>query len=754
MPAARIRRALPLLLLILLALAVRLPHLGWGLPAIDEEAYPARKAIGMWDFAAGRTTWNPETAGWPALSFYAQLLLQHLQYALGRLAGTYGDRLDYQVAWLLDPSPMILWGRALAALLSAGIVTAGAVLGRRLAGTAGLWIAGLVLAASPLLVRHAQLIDPDGWVGLFAALAVLAIVAVAQAGRLRPYLLAGLWIGLGTASKYTPLLLAISLGVVHLQRLGTEGRSRRRLGLDDRRIWLAGLAALLAFVIASPYTLLDLGVLRRDLGWQGGHLASGHFGHVNQGPGWIHYLRTVLPAALGWPAFLLGVAGLGLAARSDARHRALLWCVLPMLLVLGALQTHFDRYMIPLLMPLAVGAALAWTAVADRFKRRGGPVVAAAVVVLLLLPPGVATWRYHRAQALPSTGALAGAWLAAHVDPARESVLTERYGPDLAPDLRGALERDPEFAGLSEAQRARLAARPVIGHQVIPMDSRWPELADWFYDLRLWTAYDWFATSGGVKNRYLAEPARFPREAAFYADLDRYAVAAARFEPGPAARGPEIRIYRLDDEGRARLRAERGTAHPGRAPQLVPARAQAAPVGGGRTRRPGRRSRRALGRSGGLGGAVRRSGRPGAAAGGPPAPGRGAVPRRPQRRGGDAVPRAGRPAALRRLRLGLPGGHRRAAGRPGGRGGLLPRGDRPSARRRRRGPGPASAGGAGRARLALSAWTLDAGAGRSYHPARRPVGALPPSPSPGSPRSRSVRRLSHSVRLAQRGAAG
>ena len=559
MPTARIRRALPLLLLILLALAVRLPHLGWGLPAIDEEAYPARKAIGMWDFAAGRTTWNPETAGWPALSFYAQLLLQHLQYALGRLAGTYGDRLDYQVAWLLDPSPMILWGRALAALLSAGIVTAGAVLGRRLAGTAGLWIAGLVLAASPLLVRHAQLIDPDGWVGLFAALAVLAIVQVPQDGRLRPYLLAGLWIGLGTASKYTPLLLAISLGVVHLQRLGAEGRSRRRLGLDDRRIWLAGLAALLAFVIASPYTLLDLGVLRRDLGWQGGHLASGHFGHVTQGPGWIHYLRTVLPAALGWPAFLLGVAGLGLAARGDARHRALLWCALPLLLVLGALQTHFDRYMIPLLMPLAVGAALAWTAVAARFKRRGGPVVAAAVVVLLLLPPGVATWRYHRAQALPSTGALAGAWLAAHVDPARESVLTERYGPDLAPDLRGALERDPEFAGLSEAQRARLAARPVIGHQVIPMDSLWPELADWFYDLRLWTAYDWFATSGGVKNRYLAEPARFPREVAFYADLDRYGVAAARFEPGPAARGPEIRIYRLDDAGRARLRAERGT---------------------------------------------------------------------------------------------------------------------------------------------------------------------------------------------------
>ena len=559
MTAARIRRALPLLLLILLALAVRLPHLGWGLPAIDEEAYPARKAIEMWDFPGGRLTWDPDTAGWPALSFYAQLLQQHVQYAVGRLDGTYGDRRDYWVAWLLDPSPMILWGRALAALLSAGVVLAGAVLGRRLAGTAGCWIAGLALAASPLLVRHAQLIDPDGWVGLFAALGVLAIIGVAQDGRRRDYLLAGMWIGLGTAAKYTPLLLAISLGAVHLQRLGGEGRSRGRLGLDDGRIWLAALAAVLAFVIASPYTLLDWDVLRRDLGWQGGHLAAGHFGQTEQGPGWLHYLLRVLPAALGWPAFALGVVGLGLAARRGPRHRALLWCALPLLLVLGALQTRFDRYMIPLLLPLAVGGAVAWKAAAARWGRPGRRALPAAGLLVLLGPPGLATWHHHQVQALPATSVLAGAWLGAHVDPLRESVLTERYGPDLAPDLGDALERDPAYAGLSAQQRSRLATRPVIGHQVIPMDSTRPELADWFYDLRAWTAYDWIVTSGGVKGRYLAEPGRFPREAAFYADLDRYAVEAARFAPGQGARGPEIRIYRLDEAGRARLRAEGGT---------------------------------------------------------------------------------------------------------------------------------------------------------------------------------------------------
>lgn len=53
MPASRFRRALPVLLLVVLALAVRLPHLGWGLPAVEEEAFPAKKALEMGGFAGG-----------------------------------------------------------------------------------------------------------------------------------------------------------------------------------------------------------------------------------------------------------------------------------------------------------------------------------------------------------------------------------------------------------------------------------------------------------------------------------------------------------------------------------------------------------------------------------------------------------------------------------------------------------------------------------------------------------------------------
>ncbi len=49
----RLQRLAPLLVPAVLAVVLRLPHLDWGLPAIEEEALPAKKAIEMWGFAEG-----------------------------------------------------------------------------------------------------------------------------------------------------------------------------------------------------------------------------------------------------------------------------------------------------------------------------------------------------------------------------------------------------------------------------------------------------------------------------------------------------------------------------------------------------------------------------------------------------------------------------------------------------------------------------------------------------------------------------
>jgi len=84
------RFALVVLLVLLAALGFRAWNIGWSLPAISEEAAPTHNAIEMWGFDDGQPSLDPDTVGWPALSFYVQRGLQQAHY----LVGDFDDPLD------------------------------------------------------------------------------------------------------------------------------------------------------------------------------------------------------------------------------------------------------------------------------------------------------------------------------------------------------------------------------------------------------------------------------------------------------------------------------------------------------------------------------------------------------------------------------------------------------------------------------------------------------------------------------------
>jgi tetratricopeptide (TPR) repeat protein len=545
------RRFLVVVLLVLaVGIGLRAWHLEWGLPSVEEEAFPSKVAITMWGFDDGKPHLDPETAGWPALSFYVQRGLQEVQYRVGAATGKYAEPMDYFVAWRLDPTDVVLLGRYTSVLCYLAVVVVALLLGRRFAGTPGALLAGGLCAVSPLLVQHAQLVEPDALVVLFAALCLLWFDRVVRHGRVRDYALTGLWIGLGTAGKYTPALLAPALWLLHMQRRRSEGLSNRYLGLDDRRLGWAALVAFLSFCAASPYTLADLEVLRRDFAYQALHMRTGHFGHEQQGLGYLYYLGQVLPRALGWPALATGLAGLVWSVRRiQPDRRILLWGFLPYFLVLGALSTHFDRYMVPVVLPLALAAAVLVRRVADA-RPRMAPWIWAGATVLLLTPPAVGSVRYHRLQGAPSTQELARDWVLEHVDPERETIATEFYGPDLVRDERDLLQTDPAFQRMNEAQQSRLLERPFYRILEIPMYSVRTEYTPFYYDLRHYLAYDWLIITGAVSHRYQAHPDEYPVQNAFYDLLEETADPEWSIRPGGRVRGPSISIYRIDDDFR------------------------------------------------------------------------------------------------------------------------------------------------------------------------------------------------------------
>ncbi len=536
--------------LALLAVAVRLPHLGWGLPRVEEEALPMKKAFAMWGWSHGQIDWNPHTAGWPSLSFYVHLLVQHLDYGWGRLTGAFRDRGDFFVAHWIDPGPLLRVSRGVSVLAAALIVAVGARLALRLAGRGAALLVGALLALAPMLVEHAQLVTPDILAALFAALATDRIVWIATRDHAADDRWAGLWIGLGASSKYTPILLVPGLLIAHGLRSGT-GAWR------SSRPWQALALAAVAFAATSPFLLLDPSTLSRDVAQQVQHMATGHFGTASQGPSWIGYLTQVLGPGLGWGGFVVAIAGLAWgAARGGPAWRALVACIVPYYLALAVLRTQFPRYVLPLLMPLAIGVAgtMAWVrAASGPVIRRAGLALMTAVV---LVPAAIGTWRYHQLQARPSTATLADQFVRDAQRGSALHVAAEVLALSL-PTAR-ATAMAAEEARLSPGQQRRMMAQPTYEIDALPMYTVQPEEAARYYDLRHFSAHDLVVITDGVRGRYLADRGRYPEQLRFYDDLDRFAVLAARFRAGDSARGPEVRVYRVPPDMGGRIEHERG----------------------------------------------------------------------------------------------------------------------------------------------------------------------------------------------------
>jgi hypothetical protein len=529
--------------------------LRWGLPDVEEEAFPVRKAFEMWGWDEGRLTLDPQTAGWPALSFYVHLALQHAQYAIGRMTGRYDGRLDFFVEHV-DVHTLLAPARFLSLVVAVAFIVVGVRLAGRLTGWFGALIVGLVLAASPLLIELSIKVTPDILLALFSALALGRILDVYERGRLRDYVGSAVWIGLGAASKYTPVLLIPCLVTAHL------ARHRSWRSLTDARLVVAAAACAAAFFVASPFTVLNLATAKRDISSQFMHVVTaGHFGHELRGAGHVYYLVDALPAALGWPGAVLGLLGLVLAAW----RRRVAWLLVALSFVcywigLGALRSLHAYYILPAVLPVALGVA-GLTAELRQAGWAGGrvPRVAAAVALLavVLIPLGAKTVRELRRYSRPSTTREAKDFILQELRRPDACFALELGGPDLPRDPAAELSGRPVFARLDASSRERLLSRPWVYRYVINVYMTDANGADLYYDLRHYLLYDYIVVAGSAYHRYRALAGQYPRQNAFYDDLTRYCALVRHFPASPDRLGPDIWIWAVRPETR-RILNERG----------------------------------------------------------------------------------------------------------------------------------------------------------------------------------------------------
>ncbi len=408
LPASREAQVLKLLLALtlLVALGARVWGANWQLPWLlhPDENYPAL-AIRM--LRSGDL--NPHYFQNPSLLAYWLAGQYWLLGALGTAAGLLRAPVDVSTG--PDLSTLYLLGRLNSALLGAVTVWAAYALGALILPRSAALLGAVFLALNFLHVRDSHYATNDIAATCLLTLSVLGAARLSQQPAWRTYLLAGLLGGLAAGTKYSGGLFVIPLLVGHLLawrwRLLAPGALARLLA--------AGLVALAAFVVSTPFALLDWPTFKGDFLEQYRDGTVAWFGQ-SADPVPLLYGLT-LAQAMGW--LQLALAVVGLAALCWHRWRAaLLLGGFPAayLLFMATKALFFVRFALPLLPFLALFAAFGlWTLVRWLVPDRARGTALALAGLVALAQPTLAVVQHNLLISREDTRVLASRWALEHL---------------------------------------------------------------------------------------------------------------------------------------------------------------------------------------------------------------------------------------------------------------------------------------------------------------------------------------------------
>ena len=244
----------------------------------------------------------------------------------------------------------------------------------------------------------------------------------------------------------------------------------------------------------------------------------GHFGLGDQ-PALVFYLRALGERMIGWPALAAGLLALGWRAgrRRDGWALVLVTWVVAYGGAISSWAMMADRYALPLVPPLLIGAAVgamdAAGALARRGKREGVRPVVLGALAAILAASMLAGLPAHRRMTAPDARTLCREWIEAHV-PAGSMIAVEAHGPALLGPVDYWLRPPDVIQRIESLERPRYARQPIPMYQVLP------ERSDVFYDLSLYKIVDGIVVTDAVRARYRRDPTRFARQVAFYDSLE------------------------------------------------------------------------------------------------------------------------------------------------------------------------------------------------------------------------------------------
>ena len=429
-----------------------------------------------------------------------------------------------------DPTAVFVVARVVAAVLGTISVALLYLTGTRLWGrTVGL-LAAAILAVAFLPVFYSHLALNDVPTLAPVTLALYGIAGVLRRGRRRDYAVAGIGIGLAAATKYTG-------GITLLCLLGATASDAAAgsLRTSIRRLLLAGALAVIAFVVANPFSVLDPSSFFSGIGQQ----ASASAGQdpvklgTRPGSGITYYLWT-FTWGLGWVPTLAAVGGTALLV--VRRRVGALLVLIPafvfFIIFMGDQQRFFGRWLMPIFPIVALLGAYGAVELGRWLCRsRGVPFAVTSVLVAIVLLGQSVVADVHNDAVLsrPDTRNLARAWMVRHI-PAGSKVVIEPLVPDnWAMDIGVSLPATPTGerwwrwpTWLTTLSRTG-SQLPAGEHRFVLVDQYERNLYPALLDSYVRDGYCWLVIGSLQAGRAFAQPGDAPSAIAYYAELARRA---------------------------------------------------------------------------------------------------------------------------------------------------------------------------------------------------------------------------------------
>jgi 4-amino-4-deoxy-L-arabinose transferase-like glycosyltransferase len=434
--------------LVLLALAVRVPALGADLGTQPLDIDERRFAASVKHFFVTGELEHRTVEHYPGLVFWMFSATSLVTYLLGLMQGTIRDINDMPV------HTFVYAARLTNVVAGAATVGVTALLGRRFAGAAAGLLGGLIVAVAPLSVQTTSLSRNDPGQVLFMTAAVYAALAVYQSPRPMWPLLAGSLAGIATGIKYTSVFALIAPVMAAMIR----GPWREALV----RASLAAAAFVLAIAVTNHFLWADFPNFVLQLSDQIAITGAGHYA-ASTNPAAAH--RDILARfGPGWPLLALAAAH-GVYTLAHGKPQAWVFWACPLLYSWFTTQrpSQFPRWVYPLLPFVAVAGAAALNSVLAAvvrvpsrrpFVQRARPAVAALLAAVALSPPLWAGVVDFSRRLTPQTQQRVEAWMRQHAS--GKTVLLEEGWLDL--------ENSGVQASCSESdENARFAAPGAVG---------------------------------------------------------------------------------------------------------------------------------------------------------------------------------------------------------------------------------------------------------------------------------------------------